>query len=98
MPTLEMLIAIGIAVLVIALGIAAKRMTLAWLRFRGRLIVVCPADEHGASVSLNTARAVLTAAGGNPDLLLSGCSHWPERAGCGQSCLSQISATPQNCR
>jgi hypothetical protein len=28
---------------------------------------------------------------------LSTCSRWPERAGCGQECLSQIAASPEDC-
>jgi hypothetical protein len=29
---------------------------------------------------------------------LSACSRWPERAGCGQECLSQIEAAADGCR
>jgi len=28
---------------------------------------------------------------------LSSCSRWPEKAGCGQECLAQISAAPDDC-
>jgi hypothetical protein len=28
---------------------------------------------------------------------LSACSRWPEKAGCGQECLAEIAAAPENC-
>jgi len=30
-------------------------------------------------------------------LRLASCSRWPERAGCGQQCLAQIQAAPEDC-
>ena len=44
------------------------------------------------------AAAITTAASallGPPELRLTACSRWPEKAGCGQPCLSQIAASPQ---
>jgi hypothetical protein len=38
-----------------------------------------------------------TALAGSPQLRLSTCSRWPERAGCGQECLGQIEAAPEDC-
>jgi hypothetical protein len=41
--------------------------------------------------------AALTGFGKAPELRLSQCSRWPERADCGQECLSQIHAAPEDC-
>jgi hypothetical protein len=41
--------------------------------------------------------AAATALGGGPELQLSTCSRWPERAGCGQECLAQVAESPEAC-
>ena len=60
------------------------------LKLRGQRVVTCPENQHQAVVSLHAGHAAATALGGSPDLQLSECSRWPEKAGCGQECLSQI--------
>jgi hypothetical protein len=32
-----------------------------------------------------------------PEIRLQSCSRWPEKAGCGQECLSEIAASPEGC-
>jgi hypothetical protein len=55
---------------------------------------VCPRDNSSVTVQVDARSAARTAAIGVPiHLRLSGCSHWPERAGCDQRCLRQISPT-----
>ena len=34
---------------------------------------------------------------GRPELRLRDCSRWPERAGCGQVCLTQVEESPEAC-
>jgi len=97
MSTLGVFIAVGITLLAVALGIALRRMTTAGLRFRGQRVVTCPEDHQTAAVNVDASHAALTAWNGGPELRLSGCSHWPERAGCGQPCITQIQAAPEDC-
>ena len=39
----------------------------------------------------------MTALGKSPELRLSDCSRWPEKANCGQECLSQIRHSGADC-
>lgn len=97
MSTLVVLIAVGITMVVVGLGIAARRIMAAGVRFRGRRLVTCPQDHRPVGVKVDAAHAALTAWGGKPELRLAGCAHWPERAACGQPCISQIEAAPEDC-
>jgi hypothetical protein len=55
---------------------------------------ICPRDDTRVTVQVDARSAARTAAFGMPiHVRLSGCSHWPERAGCDQRCLRQISPT-----
>jgi hypothetical protein len=63
-----------------------------WIRYRGTRLVTCPENQRPAGVRL----------GATPpwrwgSLRLSACSRWPEKAGCGQECLSQVAASPEDC-
>ena len=91
------LISVGLTIVAIALGIAVKRITSAWLIFRSQFLVTCPADCLPAGVRVDTMHAAATAWRGAPQLRLRGCSLWPERAGCEQMCATQIMTTPENC-
>ena len=85
------------AAAILLAGIAVWRLGSAWLKYRGKRIVTCPENQKPAGVSLDVAHVAATALGGNPQLRLSLCSRWPERAGCGQECLSQIENSPEDC-
>lgn len=61
-----------------------------WFKLRGQRVVTCPENQRQVVVSLNAGHAASTSLGGSPDLRLSECSRWPEKAKCGQECLSQI--------
>ena len=90
------LIAIGIltlAALVFGLAVALG----AFVRFRGERIITCPENKQPAAVHINMARVAREALIGKLDLRLYQCSRWPERAGCGQDCLSQVKENPENC-
>lgn len=53
---------------------------------------ICPRDNTSVDVQVDAHAAARTAAFGVPiHVRLSGCSHWPERAGCDQRCLRQVS-------
>ena len=95
MLNLTAVLVIGLAV--VLAGFAAWRLVSAWWKYRGRMVITCPENQQPAGVSVDTGHAAATALGGTPQLRLSDCSRWPDRAGCGQPCLSQIEAAPENC-
>ncbi len=67
-------------------------------RYRGQRVITCPENRKSASVQVNALKAAHWAAiSGDTVLRLSQCSRWPEKAGCGQECLSQIQANPESC-
>jgi len=82
---------------VIAVGVAAWRFFQIWLRYLGRMVITCPENRKPAGVSVDASHALASGLGGNPELRLADCSRWPERAGCGQQCLSQIAQSPDDC-
>lgn len=97
MSILVVLIAVGLAAVAVAIGIAIRRISSAWLTFRRQFVVTCPEDRHQAGVIVDAVHAAVTAWRGRPSLRLSGCSRWPERGGCEQMCLAEIRRAPQNC-
>jgi hypothetical protein len=78
-------------------GIGAIRMMRICFRYYGSMVVTCPETRRAAGVRVNARHAALTPPGRGTALRLSTCSRWPERAGCGQECLSQIAASPEDC-
>jgi hypothetical protein len=91
---------IKMVVIVVALvlpGIAIGRWLTSWLRYRGRRVVTCPENTRPAGVTVDAGHAAATSLGRKPELKLASCSRWPERAGCGQACLSEVEAAPEDC-
>ncbi len=62
----------------------------AYLRARPRQVVTCPETGCTAAVQVDGKHAAATTFVGEPELRLASCSHWPERAGCSQGCLTQV--------
>ena len=87
---------LGVAIVVVAAAVLV-RLGRTWLKYRGKRVIQCPENLRPAGVVVNAAHAALTAFGKAPELRLSQCSRWPERVGCGQECLSQIKAAPEDC-
>jgi hypothetical protein len=75
---------------------AAARMVWIWCKYRGNRVITCPENQKPAGVHVDAGHAAVSALG-TPELRLAACSRWPERAGCGQQCLAQIEAAPQDC-
>ena len=73
------------------------RQALAWWRFRGQRVIVCPETHSAAGVVVDARHAAASSILGAPELRLASCSRWPERAGCGQECLGQIASAPEDC-
>jgi len=76
---------------------AAARLTWSWFHYRGDRLVTCPENMRPAGVRLDARHAVATGLVKGADLRLATCSRWPEKAGCGQECLTQIQASPAGC-
>jgi len=97
MSLLFVAIAVALTIAGIAGGIGVRRILSAWIRFRNHFIVTCPADQKAAGVVADRAHAAWTAWRGTAELRLSGCTHWPEHAGCDQGCREQIERAPEDC-
>lgn len=69
----------------------------AGLRYRGKRVITCPETKQPAAVHVNAVKAAREAVLGGTSIRLDQCSRWPERAGCGQECLSEIQADPEKC-
>lgn len=94
-----------IALIVAAAVIAAAGLALllrqsgkAFWRFRGKRVVICPETNASVGVEVDAFHAAATAPfAGGPELRLKDCTRWPEREPCGQECLLQIEAAPEEC-
>jgi hypothetical protein len=78
-------------------GIGLMRLAALFAKYRGKRVVTCPENQRPAGVTLDARHAALSGLGFRADLRLNECSRWPEMAGCGQQCLSQIAAAPEDC-
>jgi len=93
-------ILLALAVLALALGLFVFRAipgVRAYFGFRGKRLIPCPETQKTAAVDVAAGEAALGAFLSEPTLRLKQCSRWPERQDCGQECLQQIEADPENC-
>ena len=81
----------------VVVAIVVRAIRLAWMKYRGPMLVECPENHETAAVGLKMGQAVVTAGFGQPRLELRQCSRWPEKEACGQECLKQIEAQPADC-
>jgi len=88
------LIAAVVGVLLISAIIEGIR---SYRKYRGQRLIVCPENHHPAAVEVDTLHAVFAGLVQSSHLELSQCSRWPEMRGCGQECLSQVEASPEDC-
>lgn len=56
-------------------------------RYSGGRLVACPENQQSAIVNIDLRHAASTGIDGCPELHLSDCTRWPERADCNQACL-----------
>src|SRR5262249_60041631 len=68
-----------------------------YIRYRGQMLFRCPETGETASVHLAAGKAAFGAVKSQATVRLHECSRWPERQGCGQQCLGQLAANPENC-
>jgi hypothetical protein len=90
-PTIAIVFGVGVVV------ILTLRAVRTWWKYRGDRLITCPENHRPAGISLAAGRAAAQSLAGKPQLQLSACSRWPERAGCGQECLSQVHESPEGC-
>ena len=76
--------------LTLAMALVVGRRVRVWLRFRGDSVVRCPENHRPAGVRVDAWHAP-------GKLRLIACSRWPAKAGCGQECLAEIAAAPEDC-
>ena len=91
---------ITLVVLLLAIGLFVFRAipgVRAYFDYRGKRLITCPETQMPAAVDVSAGEAAVGAFLSEPTLRLKDCSRWPERAGCGQDCLQQIEADPENC-
>ncbi len=63
---------------------------------RGRQAVKCPDSGQPADVEVDRKFAFWAALRGQEHSRLESCSRWPEKGDCGQECLAQLDASPEN--
>jgi hypothetical protein len=89
--TIALLVAVGLLCLV------TVRVVAVLFRYAGARVITCPENQQHAGVSLAMRRLLASGLVSTPKLRLSTCSRWPEMAGCGQECLSQIVEQQKDC-
>lgn len=88
------LVASLLAVFVVVVGAVAA---FNYFRYRGARFVTCPENQRTEAVRVDAGEAAVSAAMGNPHLILSECTRWPELKDCDQDCLKQIEYAPEDC-
>jgi hypothetical protein len=94
MSAIFLIVGILFILSLIPLVLLATRTT---MRFRGTRVVTCPETGDPAAVKLDIGHATLSAGTGQTELRVRSCSRWPERQGCGQTCLEELAASPAEC-
>ena len=82
------------------LGLGLALLIAYWVnyrRLRGPRVVTCPETGKTVGVEIDERRAAWTSVTSVPEFKLRDCSRWPERAACGQDCLTQIEEAPRDC-
>lgn len=96
MTTQQLVVILVAAAMGTVVAVVARRFK----RMRATRVITCPETSAGAAVHIGAASALGAALRGSEvttTLRLSDCTRWPERAGCGQECLSQIEQAPADC-
>jgi hypothetical protein len=67
-----------------------------YYRNRGRRSVTCPYAPETADVVIDNKFALQSAVHGHAQTRVGSCSRWPADGDCGQECLAQVEASPEN--
>jgi hypothetical protein len=98
MDTISLGVFIWVSVVLLALVVVlALVFVRAYLKYRGARVITCPENRRPAGVLVDTRHVLLMTLEGKTDLRLKSCSRWPEHQNCGQECLRQIEAAPEEC-
>ena len=89
--------ALGTFVVVVALYVVLRKPVRNFFAMRGDRVVTCPDNGATVAVRVDAAHAALSGTDRPDRLRLESCTRWPEKAGCGQDCLSQIAEQPTDC-
>ena len=89
-------VAVALAV-VASLYFTLRKPVREYFRMRGDRLVSCPENHQTVAVKVDAAHAAISVGRGFEDLRLESCTRWPEKAGCGQECLTQIESSPMDC-
>lgn len=84
---------LGAGVVIVAIAVAAVGLLWvlpSWRAYRRRRVVTCPETGAATGVRVDAGRVARSAWFGPLDLRLRSCTRWPERAGCGEECTSQL--------
>jgi hypothetical protein len=90
----------SIALLAVVGGLVLFRFIPAmqtYFMYRGKRLITCPETLTKEVVDVAAGKAAAEVFVGGSSLRLEECSRWPERRDCGQECLRQIEADPDNC-
>ena len=87
---------VSVIIAVAALVLVITPIVRCYVRYRGTRLVTCPETKSPAAVEVDAFQVAMSE-GGTHKLRLKECSRWPEREDCGQNCLSQIEASPEDC-
>jgi len=85
------------AIAFLLVGLFIGRVVRLWWKYRGARVITCPENQRPAGIFVDAGHAAAKPFATTPPLRLSACSRWPERAACGQQCLSQVAAAPEDC-
>jgi hypothetical protein len=88
---------LGTLVVAAVLYVSLRAPLQKYFQARGDRVVNCPDNGQVVAVTLDAAHAAVTAEGSRDHFRIESCSRWPEKAGCGQSCLAQVEAQPVDC-
>ncbi len=88
------MILLGIGVLCIGacffVGSALLWYRMAKDEYREPFHVLCPETLQPVDLRIDATHAARTRFHGHEELVVAGCSRWPERAGCNQACTPQV--------
>ena len=94
-----MLLVLSLATIVaaiVALFFAIAPVMRIYRRYRETRIVTCPETNAPAAVEVNAAHYAFSDEYAK-ELHMKECSRWPGRENCGEECLRQIEAAPDDC-
>jgi len=72
------------------IGAAVLWYFMAKWEYRQPFHALCPETQRPVDVYVDATHAARTRFAGHEELIVTSCSRWPERRGCGQECTPQI--------